>query len=73
MNLQAIQQFFQTDFWKNKQQQSQIVLACEQMRANDGNRKAVTAFLQMAVHFYGKEQITATIENYGFERLKKYL
>lgn len=72
MNLQSIQQFFQTDFWKQRNAIN-AVHACETMRANDGNRKAVTAFLQIAVHFYGKEQITAIIENYGFERLKKYL
>ena len=46
---------------------------CAKMLQNDGNKQAVTAYLAMAVHFYGKERIAACIQNYGFERLKKYI
>ena len=46
---------------------------CEIMLQNNADKKAVTAYLQIAVSFYGKERITAGIQNYGFETLKKYL
>ena len=46
---------------------------CVKMLQNDGNKQAVTAYLAMAVHFYGKERITAGIQNYGFEQLSKYI
>lgn len=45
----------------------------ELMLQNGGDKKAVTAYLQIAVSFYGKERITACIQNYGFEQLAKYI
>lgn len=39
---------------------------CEEMIENDGNKKAVTAYLQMVIHFYGIERLSACIKNYGF-------
>lgn len=51
----------------------QVLSDCDDMLQNDGNKKAVTAYLQMTIHFYGKDRIMAVIENYGFERLKKYV
>lgn len=71
--LKEMQNFFQSDYWKIRKETLRVVCACEEMRRNDGDKKAVLAFLRIAVYFYGKEQITATIENYGFELLKKYL
>lgn len=46
---------------------------CEEMIANDGNKKAVTAYLQMAVHFYGTNRLAVCIKNYGFERIKQFI
>ena len=46
---------------------------CEKMVQGDGDKKAVVAFLQMAINFYGKERVLAGIENFGFEQLKKYI
>lgn len=46
---------------------------CELMLQNNADKKAVTAYLKIAVSCYGKERITAGIRNYGFETLKKYL
>lgn len=51
----------------------QVLSGCDDMLQNDGNKKAVTACLKMAIHFYGKDRIMAAIEDYGFERLKKYV
>ena len=71
--LKEMQEFFQSDCWKRLREASRVVCNCEEMRRHKGNRKAVTAFLRIAEYFYGKEQIAAIIENYGFELLKKYL
>lgn len=46
---------------------------CEEMIANDGSKKAVTAYLQMAVHFYGINRLAVCIKNYGFERIKQFI
>lgn len=46
---------------------------CEEMIANDGEKRAVTAYLQMAVHFYGINRLAACVKNYGFERIKKFI
>ena len=43
---------------------------CEVMLQNGGDKKAVTAYLQIAVCIYGKERIAACIQKHGFERLK---
>lgn len=72
-SLEEIQCFFKEKERQEKHEALQLLEACESMRRYKGNKRAVKAFLQMAVHFYGKEQITATIKNYGFERLKKYM
>lgn len=50
-----------------------VLQCCEEMIANDGEKKAVMAYLQMAVHFYGIERLSACIKNYGFERIKKFI
>ncbi len=51
----------------------QVLSDCDDMLQNDGNKKAVTAYLEMAIHFYGRRRIMAVIENHGFERLKEFV
>ena len=72
-SLEKIQCFFKEKERREKHEALQLLEACESMRRYKGNRKAVTAFLQMAVHFYGNYRIAILIDEYGFERLKKYL
>lgn len=50
-----------------------VLCGCEEMIENSGDKRAVTAYLQMAVHFYGVERTSAVIKNYGFERVKKFI
>lgn len=50
-----------------------VLQGCEEMIQNDGDKRAVTAYLQMAIHFYGIERLSAGIKNYGFERIKKFI
>lgn len=46
---------------------------CVDMLKNGGDKKAVSAFLQIAVYFYGKERIADGIRKYRFSSLKKTL
>lgn len=50
-----------------------VLCGCEEMIANDGNIKAVTAYMGMALHFYGKKRIVACSEKYGFKTIQRLL
>lgn len=41
--------------------------------ALDGKKKAVKGLLQMAVAFYGKERVLASVESYDFKALRKFI
>lgn len=45
---------------------------CELMVQNHADKKAVMAYLAIALEFYG-ERLMSCIEKYGFEQLKKYI
>lgn len=72
-SLEKIQCFFKEKERQEKHEALQLLKACESMRRYKGNKRAVKAFLQMAAHFYGNYRIATLIDEYGFERLKKYL
>lgn len=50
-----------------------VLQGCEEMIQNDGAKKAVTAYLQMAIHFYGIRRLAASIKNYGFKRIRIFI
>lgn len=49
----------------------QAIQQCNEMLRNDGDKRAIKAFYEMAEHFIGKDKMTAGLEKYGFIGLKK--
>ena len=50
-----------------------VLHGCVVMLNNGGHPKAVAAYLQMAVHFYGKQRIASALESPQFYVLKNYM
>lgn len=49
----------------------QAIKECNEMLQNDGDKRAVKAFYEMAEHFFGEERMTAGLALYGFTELKE--
>lgn len=68
ITLETLQQKLNADY-----ELFNVLNDCEEMIENDSDKRAITAYLQMAVHFYGIERTSAVIKNYGFEKVKEFI
>lgn len=50
-----------------------VIADCAKMLQNGCDKRAIRGYMEMAVHFYGKDKIAATIEDNGFTKLKEFI
>lgn len=68
ITLETLQQKLNADY-----ELFNVLNDCEEMIENDSDKRAITAYLQMAVQLYGIERTSAVIKNYGFEKVKEFI